>query len=430
MLTPVASQIQMPNNKTRPDAAARPERGINGISLEGRSVIVAMCVGQLGSLLPHVVVPSILAAFLIPEWHLSGAQAGLLAGSGAAGYMLTVPVLATLTDRIDARKILIAGSAVSALGTLLFGLFASGLWSGVLFNALAGMGFAGAYMPGLKALTDRLASGDSSRAITLYTSSFSLGVGLSFLVAQLVAESLGWRTAFYVTAAGPLVMLLVCLLLRPVDPKPATGRLLDFAPVFSNTKAMGFVLGYGAHCFELYGIRTWLVAFWTFVATRNGHASILTPIVVSVMFSLLAMPSSILGNELALKFGRHRAITAVMFTSAIVAALIGIFADRSPWLLLPLVMTYAITVPADSGALTSGMTMAANPDYRGATMAVHSTVGFGLSALGAWAMGIALDVAGGPLNASAWTAAFAVLAAGILLGPVALYWSRKTALQP
>ena len=213
--------------------------GVNGISLEGRSVIVAMCVGQLGSLLPHVVVPSILAAFLIPEWHLSGAQAGLLAGSGAAGYMLTVPVLATLTDRIDARKILIAGSAVSALGTLLFGMFATGLWSGALFNAIAGIGFAGAYMPGLKALTDRLAPGDSSRAITLYTSSFSFGVGLSFLVSQLVAEAWGWRSAFFVTAAGPLVMLAVCLLLRPVEPKPAPGRLLDFAPVFRNTQGHG-----------------------------------------------------------------------------------------------------------------------------------------------------------------------------------------------
>ena len=116
------------SSKARRDVVARPDQqGVSGISLEGRSVIVAMCVGQLGSLLPHVVVPSILAAFLIPEWHLSGAQAGLLAGSGAAGYMLTVPVLATLTDRIDARKILIAGSAVSALGTLLFGLFATGL---------------------------------------------------------------------------------------------------------------------------------------------------------------------------------------------------------------------------------------------------------------------------------------------------------------
>jgi predicted MFS family arabinose efflux permease len=402
---------------------------VKRISLNGRSVIVAMCMGQLGSLLPHVVVPSILAAFLIPEWQLSGAQAGLLAGSGAAGYMLTVPVLATLTDRIDARKILIAGSAVSALGTLLFGLFATGLWSGALCNAIAGIGFAGAYMPGLKALTDRLAPGDSSRAVTLYTSSFSFGVGLSFLVSQLVAEALGWRAAFLVTAVGPLIMLSVCFMLRPVTPKPAQGRLLDFAPVFRNTSAMGFVLGYGAHCFELYGIRTWLVAFWTFVAMRNSDGSLLTPVVVSVLFSVLAMPASILGNECAIRFGRHRAITAVMLSSACVALLIGVFADKSPWLLLPLVLVYAITVPADSGALTSGMTMAADPAYRGATMAVHSTVGFSLSALGAWALGIALDAAGGPSSAPAWTAAFAVLAAGILLGPIALLWSRRTAIR-
>jgi MFS family permease len=397
---------------------------VSNIALEGRPVIVAMCLGQLGSLLPHVVVPSILAAFLIPEWHLTGAQAGLLAGSGAAGYMLTVPVLATLTDRIDARKILMAGSAISALGTLLFGLFASGLWSGALFNAIAGAGFAGAYMPGLKALTDRLAPGDSSRAVTLYTSSFSFGVGLSFLVSQLVAENWGWRTAFLVTAIGPIIMLSVCLLLRPVEPKPAQGRLLDFAPVVRNTDAMGFVLGYGAHCFELYGIRTWLVAFWTFVTIKNHPSSVFTPIVVSVVFSLLAMPASIFGNELALRFGRHRAISAVMFGSALVGLLIGIFADKSPWVLLPLIVLYAFTVPADSGALTSGMAMAADPGYRGATMAMHSTVGFGLSALGAWAVGVTLDAAGGPLNPSAWTAAFCVLAAGILLGPVALYWSR------
>lgn len=385
--------------------------------------------GQLGSLLPHVVVPSILAAFLIPEWQLTGAQAGLLAGSGAAGYMLTVPLLAALTDRIDARKILIAGSVLNALGTLLFGVFASGLWTGVLFNAIVGIGFAGAYMPGLKALTDRLAPGDSSRAVTLYTSSFSLGVGLSFLVAQLVAASWGWRAAFLVTAFGPIIMFVVCLVLPPVEPKPAQGRLLDFAPVFRNKTAMGFVLGYGAHCFELYGIRTWIVAFWTFVVLRYGQTSIFTPIVVSVVFSLLAMPASILGNELALKFGRHRAITAVMFSSAIVALMIGLSADKSPWLLLPLLLIYALTVPADSGALTSGMTMAADPRYRGATMAMHSTVGFSLSALGAWGIGIALDSAGGPSNPSAWMAAFSVLALGIMLGPLALYWSRATAPQ-
>src|SRR5947199_7827030 len=208
-------------------------------------------------------------------------------------------------------------------------------------------------MPGLKALPDRRAPGDSSRAITLYTSSFSLGVGLSFLISQLVAEGWGWRAAFFVTAIGPLVMLAVCLLLRPVEPKPAHGRaLLDFGPVFHNTNAMGFILGYGANCFELYGVRTWLVAFWTFVVLAKGQPHLFTPIVVSVAFSLLAMPASIFGNELALKFGRHRAITSVMFSSALVALLIGFFADSSPWLLLPLLLAYAFTVPADSGALT------------------------------------------------------------------------------
>ena len=129
------------------------------------------------------------------------------------------------------------------------------------------------------------------------------------------------------------------------------------------------------------------------------------------------MPASILGNEFALRIGRHRAITVVMFSSAVVALLIGVFADQSPWFLLPLMMVYAITVPANSGALTSGMAMAANPDYRGATMATHSTVGFSLSALGAWVVGVALDAAGGPLSPSAWMAAFSVSGGGYSAWP-------------
>ena len=33
---------------------------------------------------------------------------------------------------------------------------------------------------------------------------------------------------------------------------------------------MGFILGYGAHCFKLYGIRAWIVAFWTFVSKTRA----------------------------------------------------------------------------------------------------------------------------------------------------------------
>ena len=91
-------------------------------------------------------------------------------------------------------------------------------------------------------------------------------------------------------------------------------------------------MAYGAHCFELYGLRTWIVAFWGFVAA-SGDAP-MSAIAVSTIVTILAMPASILGNELALKFGRHRAITVVMLASAAVALAIGLSAGLSPWLSL------------------------------------------------------------------------------------------------
>ena len=390
----------------------------------GRSLVLAMCLGQLGNLLPHVVVPAIMAEHLMPLWGLGGAQAGLMAGSYALGYTLAVPVLTTLTDRIDARRVLFAGSALSGAATIGFGLFADGLASAIAIWGLAGVGFAGAYMPGLKALTDRLPPGDMSRSVTLYTSSFSVGVGLSFLVSQVVADQYGWRAAFFVTGLGPLLMIAACLMMAPFWPKPSAGHLLDFRPVFRNRTALGYVLGYGAHCFELYGMRTWIVPFWTFVAARESVP--LGAVAISVIMSLLSLPASILGNEAALRYGRHRAIVTVMVISAVVAVAIGVAAGASPLLLLVLVLIYGVTIPADSGALTSGMSLSAVPAQRGATMALHSTVGFGLSAAGAWGVGVALDAAGGPASPSGWLTAFAVLAAGSLLGPVALWWSRRT----
>jgi predicted MFS family arabinose efflux permease len=391
--------------------------------LAGPPLVVAMCLGQVGNLLPHVVVPAIMAQHLIPQWGLSAAQAGMMASAYAFGYMVAVPILTPLTDRIDARYILLGGSALSGLATIAFGLFAYDLWSAMPFWALAGIGFAGAYMPGLKALTDRLGPGNS-RAVTFYTSSYSFGVGLSFLVSQLVADAFGWRAAFIVTGLGPLAMLTACLLMAPHPPPPPTGALLDFRPVFRNRPALGYILGYGSHCFELYGMRTWIVPFWTFVALRNGDA-VLSPVAVSVLVTVLAMPASIFGNEAAIRFGRHRAITAVQLLSGALVLAIGLCAGVSAYLLLPLVLLHAVSLNGDSGALTSGMTAAAVPAQRGTTMALHSMVGFGMSAAGSWGVGVALDAAGGPASPSGWLAAYVLLAAVIFTGPLALRWSRR-----
>jgi MFS family permease len=388
-------------------------------------LVLLMCLGQIGSLLPHVVVPAVMAAHLIPAWGLSNAQAGLMAAAYAGGYMVAVPVLSALTDRHDARRILWLGSLSSALATLGFALLADGLVSAMVWWGLAGASFAGAYMPGLRALTDRLEGQDTSRAVTLFTATFSLGVGVSFLVSQWVADRWGWRWAFGVTGLGPLLMLGVASTLRPVRPPAVQGRLLDVRPVLKNRPTLGYILAYGAHCFELYGLRTWLVAFWTFVTLRHPGSDMPSPMWVSVLFTLLAMPASIWGNELSIRHGRHRAITWIQLASAAVAVSIGWMGGDWPWLLFALLMLYAATVPADSGSLTAGMSATAQPGLKGLTYALHSTVGFGLSALAGWLVGVTLDAFGGSDEPRAWTAAFCVLAAGILCGPLALRWSAR-----
>jgi MFS family permease len=385
-----------------------------------------MCIGQIGNLLPHVVVPAVMVQHLIPLWGMTNTQAGLLASAYAAGYMLAVPFLSSLTDRYDARRILLLGSLCSGLSTLAFALFATSWLTGLFIWGLAGASFAGAYMPGLRALTDRLETADASRSITLYTASYSMGVGFSFLVSQLVADAYGWRWSFGITGLGPLIMAFVAWRMKPVLPNPKEGHLLDVRPVLRNRPAMAYILSYGAHCFELYGFRTWLVAFWTFVISRHQGDSLPDAMTVSFLASLLAMPASILGNELSLRFGRASAISWIQVISALTALSIGVLAGGSAWVILVLIFIYAVTVPADSGSLTAGMMSYAQPQFKGLTLAMHSTVGFGLSALSGWMVGLALDSHGGTQDPQAWLAAFGVLAAGVMLGPLALRLLRNS----
>src|SRR5215470_4102951 len=96
-------------------------------TFEGRALVMAMCLGQVSNLLTHVTLPAIMAQHLMPLWGLSASEAGLMASAYAIGYMLAVPVLTTLTDRIDARLVLLVGSTVSGLSTLAFGVVADGL---------------------------------------------------------------------------------------------------------------------------------------------------------------------------------------------------------------------------------------------------------------------------------------------------------------
>ena len=89
-------------------------------------------------------------------------------------------------------------------------------------------------------------------------------------------------------------------------------------------------------------------------------------------------------------------------------------------LVIALCIAYGALTAADSASLTAGVVMAAKPELHGATMAMHSFIGFAGGFAGPLVFGVVLDLGGGPKAENAWGAAFAVIALSTLLGPLVL----------
>lgn len=387
-------------------------------------LIAALCLAETLSMLSFATFPALLPGFM-REWQLSGLEAGWLNGLFSAGYMLAVPVLTALTDRIDARRIYLASALLTLLATLAFALLAHDFWSAAPLRLLAGAGLAGTYMPGLKALTDRLPESAQPRAVSFYTASFAVGSSASYLFAGMLDAAFGWRWAFALTTLGiALGLIIAAIVLRPVPPgeeRPETG-LLDFRPVLANRPALGYILAYAAHSWEIFGYRAWLVAFLAFALSQQpaSPTAFWSITAIAAGLNLIGMPASILGNEAALRFGRRRTVCVIMWACALLALGVG-HASGLPFpLVVALMALYGALIMADSSAITSGTIAHAMPRQKGATMAVHSLAGFGFAFLGSLLPGLTLDLAGGTESPTAWGVAFATIGAAALVAPLAL----------
>ncbi len=395
-------------------------------SLAGRQLVTAACCAHIFSLAGIGTFPALVPLFF-DVWGLSNTEAGWISGIYYGGYAVAVPILAGLTDRMDARRVYMASAALGAVALAAFALLANGFWSALILRTLAGVALAGTYMPGLKMLTDRVEAKNQSRMVAFYTASFGLGSSLSIWMAGVVADFAPWRWAFAAAAVGSMVAFaIVAFTFAPHTPAPRTasaGRFLDFRPVFRNRAAMAYVLAYGAHCWELLGFRAWFVAFLTFsAALQSPGATIWSATATAAVINLLGVPASILGNELAVRFGRRRTASVVMLASAAVSLVIGFTAFLPYVLVVALLMVYGVLVTGDSATVTAGAVAAATPENRGAVMAVHSAVGFATSFFGPLFFGVVLDVAGGNESLLAWGLGFAAMGLGVALGPLALAW--------
>ncbi|WP_431281126.1 MFS transporter [Humitalea sp. 24SJ18S-53] len=388
------------------------------------AIVVAQVLAQIGAF----TLPALLPGF-IARWSLSATQAGWLIGAFFAAYVVAVPVLVSLTDRLPARRVYLVGAGLTAASHLGFALLADGFWGALALRAIAGIGWAGCYMPGLKAIADRLEGQAQSRAITWHAAgvgiagaaSFAVAGGLDALAGPIAPFLFGGVAALMAGVIGAVVMQAD----GPQPPRHATlhaappAALLDFRPVLRNRAAMAWIVGYTVHTWELAALRAWAVTFLAVTIAWHGAPAWLPgPTALFTVAGLVGIAVSVCGNETAQRFGRARVVAWAMGAAATLALLTGWSGMVSAPLAALCVVLWNAAIYLDSSALTAGTVQAAAEGRRGATMGLHSMCGYAGGFLGPLGVGVALDVAGN--GALGWSLGFGHLAIVTLIGLLVL----------
>jgi MFS family permease len=66
------------------------------------------------------------------EWGLTNTAAGWISGIYFGGYAASVPILVSLTDRVDPRKVYLIFAGLGAISMFGFGLLAQRTWTAAL----------------------------------------------------------------------------------------------------------------------------------------------------------------------------------------------------------------------------------------------------------------------------------------------------------
>jgi MFS family permease len=392
------------------------------LDLKPLPLILCFAAALALSLLNFLTIAAVLPD-LIRSWSLSKTQAGWLVGVYFAGYMSAILFVASLTDRMDPRRIYLIGASIGGLSSLALALFANGFWLTMLLRFIGGAAFTGVYMPGLRALTDSLPPAQRNRGIVYYSSCFALGSGFSIFAAGRIAAVLDWRWAFVVAAAGSFAaMALIAAVLRPRAPRdqsqsavkaPARSQWASYKQVWKNRRAVGYIVAMYGVGWEVFAFRSWIVTYLTErQGLEAGQTFWLSPPDVAFASAIIGIPASVWIGEWAARINREKLLIATACVSLVLDIALAAAVSLPYGILFLLCFAFSLTSFGRSAATTAGMMHAAQDEVRGATMAAHSFMAFLSGISSPLIFGLVLDVSALATGQISWTAGFSSLAIG------------------
>ncbi len=395
--------------------------------------LLLLCLAQIFIMLVFINYSAVLP-LLKQEWGMNNTMAGSIFSVYQLGYIASGVILSTLTDRLNTKYIFIASALWSATANLLFAFFAHDYTSAMLLRALTGIGMGGTYMPGLKLVAERFSSSQRGRAVGVYVGALVLGASLSLVLTGGLTSLIGWRPAFVAGSVGVYVGALLSLVVfrqyRFVQRTQQTGPSIP--EVLQNRPAMLMILGYGAHMWEMYGMRSWLAPFFTANlinwgiagGTATGWGATASAVVIGI-----GTFSTAITGTLSDRLGRTKTIFLVMLGSALLSCCFGWLAHANPYLTLTVGCVYGYLIVAESPVFSTGLTELVPPGCLGAAMGIQSLIGYSLGMISptvfGWALDLCRDWSPLPGVPGEWGVAFVTLGIGALFGPLCMTLLRN-----
>jgi predicted MFS family arabinose efflux permease len=237
------------------------------------------------------------------EFGLSNTATGFLSGTVFALFYATLGVpIAMAADRWSRRNIIVASMTLWSVMTALCGA-ASSFLTLALARVGVGVGEAGGSPPSHSIISDLFSLKTRATALSIYSMGIPVGLVIGLSLGAWIAETYGWRAAFYAMGLPGVVLALLVFLTVREPPRGAADSRAEQAVAPSLREVVSFMLGQrsliqtfiGATLTTIVGYAG--VTYWpTFMVTTHGLPLAEMGLFLSLVFGLASGAGTLVGG--------------------------------------------------------------------------------------------------------------------------------------
>jgi len=374
-----------------------------------RTQLVVVAISLVMAMSPWFSTAAVLGQ-LKQRWDLGSTSASWLTIAVQIGFVVGAVASSVLqiSDRTQPRHLILGGTFFAAAANTLV-VVADSYGAALVLRAITGAALAGVYPPAMKLMSSWFAK-SRGMALGVMIGALTLGSGLPHLLNAIT--TFNWQylmvTISFITVAGGLMIIMV----GRDGPHSARAAKFDAGLVGRVITNRGFRLasiGYFGHMWELYAMWAWIAAFYGDIFASNRQASL----AAGASIGAGAIGSIHIGL-VSDRTTRSRAAARSLRWSGLLALITGFLVDMPPILAVAAGLVWGYWVVADSAQFSTIVTETVEPSAVGTALTIQLAIGFSLTILTIFLVPLVRD-------STNWATAFAMLAAGPVVGLIAMH---------